>query len=438
MNLTVEQVLALAPDASSATAGKQLANGRGWTGLGRSADALWGQCQGSALYQVQVALADLTVKCSCPSRKFPCKHGLGLLLMAAASPATLAQAEPPAWVGDWLARRATAATAPRRDKQATSPDEAAQRKRGDRRAKMVAEGLDGLDLWLDDLIRQGLAGIELRAATFWEAPAKRLVDAQAPGLAARVRKLAGIPNATPDWPQKLLAELGRLALLSHAYRRLDALDPLLQEDVRQAIGWNLGQDEVIGRGETVADDWFVAGQSVRQEERLRVQRTWLLGARQARWALVLQFAAAGAPFESVLVPGTRLQAALVYWPSAYPLRALVRERTGQPSPIRCSLPHAIPIAQFLDQAAQALARQPWLDLLPCALRQAVPLRDGEGHWWLRDQTGGALPMTNDEHWLLLAFSGGHPLDVVGEWDGAVVRPLATLVDGQYHILDGAG
>ena len=31
--------------------------------------------------QVQVALAELASKCSCPSRKFPCKHGLALLLM---------------------------------------------------------------------------------------------------------------------------------------------------------------------------------------------------------------------------------------------------------------------------------------------------------------------------------------------------------------------
>ena len=74
MNLTIDQVTALAPDASSAAAAKKLANPAAWRSLGRDAEALWGECQGTALYQVRVAVADLTAKCSCPSRKFPCKH----------------------------------------------------------------------------------------------------------------------------------------------------------------------------------------------------------------------------------------------------------------------------------------------------------------------------------------------------------------------------
>ena len=109
MQLTAEQILALAPDASSAAAGRKLASTKGWQSLGRSPAALWGECQGSALYQVRVDLSDLTAKCSCPSRKFPCKHALGLLLLAATTPAAQPASEPPEWVSDWLGRRATAA-----------------------------------------------------------------------------------------------------------------------------------------------------------------------------------------------------------------------------------------------------------------------------------------------------------------------------------------
>lgn len=57
-----------------------------FTTLGVSADGTWllGQCQGSGKepYQVSVDLADAekpTFRCNCPSRKFPCKHGLGLV-----------------------------------------------------------------------------------------------------------------------------------------------------------------------------------------------------------------------------------------------------------------------------------------------------------------------------------------------------------------------
>src|SRR5260370_15789372 len=106
--------------------------------------------------------------------------------------------------------------------------------------------------------------------------------AQAHGIAARVRHLATIPNASRTWPEKLLDELGRLALLTHAYRRSEQLDTLLQEDVRQMIGWTLSQEEVGARGEIVSDDWLILGQTLDEEERVRVQRTWLLGIRSQR------------------------------------------------------------------------------------------------------------------------------------------------------------
>ena len=43
---------------------------------------LWGLCAGSGKnpYQTIVDLSGPAYKCSCPSRKFPCKHALGLLL----------------------------------------------------------------------------------------------------------------------------------------------------------------------------------------------------------------------------------------------------------------------------------------------------------------------------------------------------------------------
>ncbi|HET8626417.1 MAG TPA: SWIM zinc finger family protein [Thermomicrobiales bacterium] len=437
MELTVEQALALAPDAAAATAGRKLGTPRGWRNLGRSDAALWGECQGSALYQVRVALDDLTAKCSCPSRKFPCKHAIGLLVLAASDPAALTDSEPPAWVDDWLARRAASAkrreAGPSASAPAPSRAKGGTAQRADRREARVAAGLDALDLWLDDLIRNGLAGVESRPATFWEAQAARLVDSQAPGLAARLRRMAAIPNATPDWPARLLDRLGRLALLTHAYRRQDDLDSALREDVRAAVGWSLREEEVVARGEVVRDGWLVLGQRVTIEDRLRTQATWLVGARSGRPALALQFAHGSAPFAQTLAPGTRLDADLVYWPGAYPLRALVRERHGAPAPLAGPLPGPPTIDAFLDGVAAATARQPWLDRFPCVLNGVTPLRDDAAGWLMRDRDGAALPLTPGEHWRLLALGGGRPLDLAGEWDGTALTPLGAWADGAYHL-----
>lgn len=42
---------------------------------------------------------------SCPSRKFPWKHGLGLYLLKAAEPGLFNSADEPQWVSDWLGSR---------------------------------------------------------------------------------------------------------------------------------------------------------------------------------------------------------------------------------------------------------------------------------------------------------------------------------------------
>jgi hypothetical protein len=258
-----------------------------------------------------------------------------------------------------------------------------------------------------------------------------MVDAQAPGIAARLRRIADLPRSD-GWTELLLAELGRLALLTHAFRRLDQLDPPLREDLRQLIGWTAEQDEILRTGEAVADRWAVVGQSLEEEERLKVQRNWLVGAATGRQALVLQFAIGGAPFATMLLPGTVFDADLVFYPSALSLRALIRERRGNPLPLD-RLHAAAPIEALLDGWSGALARLPWLDRYPALLQAVVPVPDG-GSWRLRDSAGAQLPLARGDHWLLLALSGGHPVDVAGEWDGSAIRPLGVVVDGAYRVL----
>ncbi|HEU5328499.1 MAG TPA: SWIM zinc finger family protein [Thermomicrobiales bacterium] len=442
LRLTAEQVLALAPDGAAAAAGRKLGAATPWRDLGCNDAALWGECQGSALYQVRVDLADLAVKCSCPSRKVPCKHSLGLLLLAATTPGAFAGSEPPEWVSDWLARRASNAARREAAPAKSAPDAqvakpAAKARQADRRLARVTAGLDALDLWLHDLLRTGLASVEMQPASFWEQQAARLVDAQAPGVAARVRQLATIPNSAPDWPARLLDRLGRLALLLAAFRQLDDLPADLREDVRGAIGWTLNQEEVIARGETVTGEWLVLGQRVTEEDRLRAQRTWLASAHDGRPALIMQYAIGSAPFPNMLLPGTRLSADLTYWPGAAPQRALVRQRHGGPEPIKAPLPGAPNLAALLDQVAAATARQPWLDRFLGVLNAVLPARTESG-WFVHDHTGNVLPLAAGDHWRLLALSGGQPVDLAAEWDGETLAPLGVLADSAYFPLTEAG
>lgn len=422
----VAQVLALAPDAASAAAGRKLANRAYWKTLGQSATAFWGEIQGSALYQVRVDAGDLAARCSCPSRKFPCKHALGLLLLAAEQP--LPEEAPPEWVSDWLAKRAE----PKAAAKPAVPDPEAQAKRAEKRSERIVAGLEMLDLWLADIARAGLANLDAR---IFGQMAARLVDAQASGLASRVRRIGDLVGGSPSWPAAVLDELGLLALLSHAFRRLETLDPPLRHDLRQMVGFTLEKEEVVAAGDRVLDSWAVIGQHSYEEERFRSQRTWLHGLQSKRTALVLQFVAGRTAFPEALLPRTRIDAELAFWPSAYPQRAMIFERHATHPSFGDRPPGFDDAEAFLGQAAVALSRQPWLDRICCPIRAAVPISGKDG-FLVRDARGATLPLRGIEHWKLLAVSGGKPVDIVGEWDGRALHPLAAHAEGVFHQLGG--
>ena len=446
MILSDQQVMGLAPDPASAGNGRKLAAPGHWQGLGRSEQALWGECKGSALYQVRVACADWASKCSCPSRKFPCKHALGLMFLAARADSPLAEGPEPAWVSEWLGKRESTAMA--KETRAATPsapaDPARQAARQAKREGRIDAGVEALDRWLSDLVRGGLAGLEQRPAAFWEQVAARLVDAQAPGLAGRVRKLATLPHEGPGWPARLLGQLGRTALLTTAHRGLAALDPALGEDVRLLIGRRLTEAEVLADGARVADTWHVAGRAIDAEpsgpggRTLLARRTWLRGARTARWALLLDFdaqASGHGGFPPAPLPGVAMAAELAFWPSAWPLRAVA---VGAPAlgPAPGSPPGAAGLAALLDAMATALARQPWLERVPALVAQASVAVGAGDAWHVVDGRGAALPLRGAGCWRLLALTGGQPADLAGEWDGEAFRPLTVWLGETAHGLEG--
>lgn len=449
MPFTSEQALALAPDSASAAAGRKLANTRHWKSLGRNAEALWGTCQGSGKdpYKVEVDLATLSVKCSCPSRKFPCKHGLGLMLLFVANPRNLDEDEPPPWVAEWLTKRHSR-DEKRNDATPTlSPEEAAAReqarekdkaKRAEKREKLVTQGIANLELWLDDLMRNGLAAVETQPAGFWETQAARMTDAQAPGMAARLRAMAAIPGSAPDWPDRLLGDLGRVALISKAFTRLDTLDAPLREDVRHLVGWPMRTEDLETQGEHLSDDWAFLGQWVDEQDRGQFQYTWLRGYATGRTALIVLFALPGKPFAELLMPGVSQRAELGFWPGASPQRAYLLTRQGDVHSLTGPLPGACAIEPFLSGVSESLARQPWQERFLAVFSQVIPHYDkNTSTWRIRDADGAALPLTTGNHWLLLSSSGGLPVELAGEWDGEALRPLGVLADGIYHPLGEA-
>lgn len=86
MTISKEFINALAPNASAIKNGEALATGNKFIELNKSEDEtlLFGECKGSGKsnYIVSVDFINKqmpTSRCNCPSRQFPCKHGLGIM-----------------------------------------------------------------------------------------------------------------------------------------------------------------------------------------------------------------------------------------------------------------------------------------------------------------------------------------------------------------------
>ncbi|MEV0092085.1 SWIM zinc finger family protein [Streptomyces sp. NPDC050738] len=444
---TADQVLALAPDAASRKAGSRLGSAGPWSetgcGGGDGRGAVWGECKGSGStpYRTVVDTAGVAYKCSCPSRKFPCKHALGLLLLWASDEEAVQEVQaPPEWAGEWLeGRRKKAEEAQAAPDTATATaDPEAARRRAERRAERVTAGAVELEQRLDDLLRGGLAAAEQAGYGLWEETAARMVDAQAPGLAGRVRELGAIPASGAGWPVRLLEECAMLHLLDRAWLGREQLPEPLAATVRTRVGV-----PVAAEGAAVRDRWLVLAQYDSSDGRLTTRRIWLHGRESGRTALVLDFGAAGRAPGVALPVGLELDAELTAYPGAGQLRAALGERFSGRGSGGCPPEEHSGVAGGADgppagvRAADAVAAygrvlrdDPWAESWPVTLAEVIPVPSGDS-WQLADSDGRlALPIAPDALsrpglWTLVALSGGGPVTVFGECGHRGFTPLTA-------------
>ncbi len=459
---TIEQVESIAPSAAAMTAARPLASPAKWAGFGADDAVLWGSFHGTSSepYEVVVDHTRLAYRCSCPSRKLPCKHTLGLLMLWVRDQVPAAVAPPR--VEQWQQRLTSTRSRPDGERAAAeqqrsgsgtdtespvegdsigndqpdagSADDPAERDRArDERVARMRAGLAELDRWLDDRVRTGLADPKLASYATWDDLAARLVDAQAGSLANRIRRLAGLVGASTGWHEDVLAELGLLHLLAQAGTRVGDLDSDLADAVATTVGWQVRQADVLA-GVPETDRWLVTGRSDVREDRIEVRRHWLLGLDSQRWALVLSFAAYQQRLDTSLPVGSIVHADIHRYPGAA-LRCLVGSRHGAPANAGQTEPdspfaaRALSVAEACRHVGAAVARTPWLDRVPVIVRARVA-RGGNG-WAITDSTG-SLPLraglVSADLAALLAVSAGRDVEMTVEWTPHGVVPLAVHLE----------
>ncbi|MBK9016256.1 MAG: SWIM zinc finger family protein [Saprospiraceae bacterium] len=375
--LTYDHILTLAPDAGTAQRAKSVAHAQRWHLLEGNGRAIWGTLGDPAdPYRIAVDFEGVGFRCTCPVRRLPCKHGIGLLLLFSKNNDAFQLAEPPNWVAEWLKKRSERSATTLAEPPARSPeaDLALAEKRKQNREKRILQmsaGLAELESWLLDLFRQASPHREGQADTYFNDLAVRMVDAKLGTLARRIRQLP-LLMASANWHEKILAELGEIYLLLRAFQRLEQLPEPLQDDLLSLAGVNFKKEDILNL-EAVPDHWLVAGQTEEAEDgNLLARRTWLIGEATGRTALLLDFSWGGQGFETTFRLGTVLKSEVVFYPSAWPQRAVLKK--FEYSEAAFSLRNGYPtLAAFAGSYAGALAENPWMGRFPAFLEGVVPI-----------------------------------------------------------------
>ena len=453
MPLTLERIEALAPDQTSLSAARKLLKPSQWPTLAEGEGLVWGECQGSGAtpYRVVVSEEDAGYKCTCPSRKFPCKHSLALMWMRAEKSVTFAPASVPNWVKDWLSRRRGTSAAAKEDEgeskprpsiRATETSEAVseadpkaeqraaaarERNRLERESAVLA-GLEDLDVWLLDQVQQGMATFVAQAAQACRTIAQRLVDAKASGLAGRLdalpTRLFTLPG--PARPAAAIRELGQIHLISEAYRRSSQLPELLSTDARQAVGWSVTREALLANSDATHVDakWRVfAVISESQPDRLRRIETWLWRESDddasPRCAVLIDFVPISTgPAVSGYLIGDRIEAELVFYLSTVPARAQIGslKRGAEQSSDGLPLP-AESLTTSYSRYESALAQLPWLGTFPLTFLSATVRRSGEQLYIHDEDSGLSLPLDSSQMNQGLPLASVGRVDGIGLWNG---------------------
>lgn len=425
---TVDRVMALAPDSASQVAGRRLARPGPWTDVGWADALVWGSCQGSGRtpYKVAVDLSGPSYTCTCPSRKFPCKHTLGLLFLWSEG-----QIEPggglAADVAAWAASRSRDVAPDADAAERTATQKAHSEARASQRDERVASGLDELDRWLIDQISAGLVTTTTSGFVAAERMAARMVDAQVPGAASRLRSLVETVSS-PDPLGSLLGELALLRLLVTANSA--PLPDDLRATLRSHLGYTTGRAEVLARP-PVADHWLVTGMKDSDEDQVATRQVWLLGRRTGRVALVLFFTPRGQQVDNSLLPGMVVDASLHFYPGRPELRAAVGENFGDVG-LQDWRPGGGTVPDARNAWTDAVAADPWIRQWPVAIEGTLHARPG---WAVRDAHADTVPVVAPVRDLarMLCLVGSAPTTWFGEVSGAGFQPTSVLVGGRVVI-----
>ncbi len=185
--------------------------------------------------------------------------------------------------------------------------------------------------------------------------------------------------------------------------------------------------------EGIKDDWFVLGKQSTQEEQLTVERNWLYGINTKKYALVLQFFVRNQLPSLTITPGVTIYAELVFFPSALPLRALIKQQfSSKDIDTIEGYKNWNEVALEETKLSQS---NPFINNYPFIIENVKPVQFNN-QWWLQDNEKNIMKLSDSfaNIWKLLSISGGRELSVSLTGKENNYTPVGAWLNNNYKLL----
>ncbi len=434
---TEEQVQDLAPDAASVKAALKVYGKANWE-VFKSERAVWSSIKGSGSkpYLVRIDLSNTAFKCSCPSRKFPCKHGLSLAFYLARNEMdSISVAPEPIWVEEWIDKRvAKVAKTASKPKKVVSPEKV--KKKSDDKWKDAVVNIFHLELWLKDFVNNGLIDLSAKSTVFFDNLIRRMVDFKMPGINTFLRTIQNVDYGQTGWEHKVLEQVHLLHLLVNSIKSHERLDPDYKKELELLLGWNIKKDELLLNPDTeiVDDVWKILSVIRKEDEGLTSRKTYLYGVTTNRFAYFLDFSFRGAGFSETYVKGHKMQAKLAMFPGVHKNRAVLKIK-GSDTKAEFNLkPLSFKAAnaQYLERRIKFPFTFDWLGLVASA-----KIAHHDDKIYLVNENDDILhcfEMATERFLSVLAITKGHWFDAFVVMNEQGVRLLAIYFNNKIYSL----
>jgi len=415
MEITKEYIHNISPDESSTKNATKIFSKNSWI-VYKSKRAVWSEIYGSGKkpYLTQMDINDIVFKCSCPSRKFPCKHSLALGLYVAHNKLdSIPTQQEPLWVQEWIDKRIQkankkASTTPK----TKSPQQIAllETKRWNSAKKDVIY----IEKWLEDSIKLGILDFPNKKFDYWDGLKKRIVDLKLTGFNHLFEQLQNA-LAKIDWETEVILIISLIHQLVECIKHHDKLPSPLKAELAMFLGWSISKNDLLANAdnETINDIWIVVNVLLDKQDKLTTRKVFLYGTSSNRWAYILEFVHANSYFQDQYIQGSIFQGELVFYDSITKQRAILKSKIKDIDKYDSTLEAFNNLAIANTNYKEALISFPWLFEYPLMIQKCNIIKQDDTYY-LIDRYDNTLPLENytqDEYIDFLLHTRGNFVDV---------------------------